>query len=112
MFPVPAKEAANVNLDVTHSHLLHLDVAPDLMIIPSRLKSGHRVVDRTVVVNPGFVSRGVNPDSYASILIPSLRNVKTLSDAQPSEGEASKHDNNEHTDLSERMKVDIIKLDQ
>jgi len=43
LFPVPAKEAANVNLDVTHSHLLHLDVAPDLLIIPSRLKSGHRV---------------------------------------------------------------------
>jgi len=81
------------------------------LIIPSRLKSGHRVVDRTVIVNPGFVSRGVNPDSYASILIPSLESVKTLSDVQPSEGEASKY-NNERSDLPERIKVDIVKLDQ
>lgn len=43
LFPVPLKEASNVNLDITHAHLLHLDVAPDIMIIPSRLRSGHRV---------------------------------------------------------------------
>ena len=38
----------NVNLDVTHSHLLHLDIAPDLLILPSRLKSGHRVGPRII----------------------------------------------------------------
>jgi hypothetical protein len=62
-----------------------------------------------VIVNSGFVSRGANPDSFASVLIPSLRSVNTLSEALSSEGEASKQ---ERTDIPERMKVDIVKLEQ
>lgn len=66
-------------------------------------------MDRTVVVNPGFVSRGVNPDSFASILVPSLGSVGIVPDTQSSGSEASKH---ERTDLPERIKVDIVKFDQ
>ena len=55
------------------------------------------------------MSRGVNPDSFASIVIPSLRSVNALPEAKLSEGEASKL---EPTDFPEHMKVDIIKLEQ
>lgn len=36
--PPPADVAADVNLDVSHHELLELDVAPDVLILPSRLK--------------------------------------------------------------------------
>jgi DNA polymerase alpha subunit B len=36
--PPPADVAADVNLDVSHHELLEMDVAPDVLILPSRLK--------------------------------------------------------------------------
>ncbi len=49
LFPVPQELAHEVNLDVTHSQLLRLgesddgNVAPDVLIIPSRLKHFSKV---------------------------------------------------------------------
>ena len=36
--PPPADVSADVNLDISHHELLGLDVAPDVLILPSRLK--------------------------------------------------------------------------
>ena len=36
--PPPADVSADVNLDVSHHELLELEVAPDVLILPSRLK--------------------------------------------------------------------------
>jgi DNA polymerase alpha subunit B len=44
LFPVPEALAADVNLDVTHQKLLKLDgAAPDLLILPSKLKHFSKV---------------------------------------------------------------------
>jgi DNA polymerase alpha subunit B len=38
LIPPPADVAGDVNLDLAHHELLQLDVAPDVLILPSRLK--------------------------------------------------------------------------
>jgi DNA polymerase alpha subunit B len=44
LFPVPENMAGEVNLDVTHQKLLRLDdTAPDLLILPSKLKHFSKV---------------------------------------------------------------------
>ncbi|KAI0720520.1 DNA polymerase alpha, subunit B [Cerioporus squamosus] len=76
IFPVPLDLAHDVNLDVTHSDLLYMcpqddedhasagatdpskaSCAPDLLIIPSRLKHFSKVVDYTVAINPSFLTK-------------------------------------------------------
>lgn len=87
IFPVPLDLAHEVNLDVTHIDRLNLDIdgadtnmAPDVLILPSRLKQFSKVrehfvvsardsefgqvVDSTLAVNPSFLSKG----QYASLL--------------------------------------------
>lgn len=38
IIPPPADVQADVNFDLSHHELLELDVAPDVLILPSRLK--------------------------------------------------------------------------
>ncbi|KAH7885091.1 DNA polymerase alpha, subunit B [Phlebopus sp. FC_14] len=68
IFPVPLDVAHEVNLDATHSEGLKLiesemDAAPDVLILPSRLKQFAKVVDTSMFVNPSFLSKG----TYATL---------------------------------------------
>ncbi|KAJ8690639.1 DNA-directed DNA polymerase alpha subunit pol12 [Pleurotus ostreatus] len=76
LFPVSADLAHDVNLDVSRSERLRVDlgadnggsgvgVAPNILIVPSRLKHFVKPVDHTVVVNPSFLSKG----TYATISV-------------------------------------------
>ncbi|KAF9502113.1 DNA polymerase alpha, subunit B [Pleurotus eryngii] len=76
LFPVPADLAHDVNLDVSRSERLRVDlgadnggsgvgVAPSVLIVPSRLKHFAKPVDHTVAVNPSFLSKG----TYATISV-------------------------------------------
>ncbi|KAF8476554.1 DNA polymerase alpha subunit B [Russula ochroleuca] len=65
LFPTPLDLSHEVNLDV--SHLEHLTLchgegasAPDVLIVPSRLKHFSKVVDRTIAINPSFVAKNVS----------------------------------------------------
>ncbi|KAI0754917.1 DNA polymerase alpha, subunit B [Daedaleopsis nitida] len=77
IFPVPLDLAHEVNLDVSHSDLLYLapeddeeeegvgssadpspaKCAPDVLVIPSRLKQFSKVVDHTVAINPSSLTK-------------------------------------------------------
>ncbi|KAI0349482.1 DNA polymerase alpha, subunit B [Trametes cingulata] len=76
IFPVPHDLAHEVNLDVSHSELLYLSpsddnyddsegredptrarCAPDVLIVPSRLKYFSKTVDSTLAVNPSFLTK-------------------------------------------------------
>ncbi|KAI0667572.1 DNA polymerase alpha subunit B [Trametes maxima] len=76
IFPVPLELAHEVNLDVTHADMLYLTplddndddadgrvdptrarCAPDVLVVPSRLKHFSKVVDSTVAVNPSFLTK-------------------------------------------------------
>jgi len=67
IFPVPLELSCEVNLDITHAEGLELgpqtdgvqEYAPDVLIIPSRLKHFSKVVDNTIVVNPSFLIKGI-----------------------------------------------------
>ncbi|KAF8158218.1 DNA polymerase alpha/epsilon subunit B-domain-containing protein [Crassisporium funariophilum] len=94
IFPVPQDLSHEVNLDVTHSDGLRmvdegdLDYAPDVMILPSRLKqfSKHfKVVHSTHTINPSFLSKG----TYGTVSL-APRSIGTPKD---------------------RLKIEIIKLE-
>ncbi|KAJ1303322.1 hypothetical protein OPQ81_011518 [Rhizoctonia solani] len=58
LFPVPKEVQEDLNLSVTHSNLLRMDgFAPDLLVLPSRLKEFQKVVDSTTVVNPALAAK-------------------------------------------------------
>ncbi|KAI0250723.1 DNA polymerase alpha subunit B [Lactifluus subvellereus] len=68
-FPSPLELSHEVNLDV--SHLEHLELcheealsAPDVLIVPSRLKHFSKVVDHTIAINPSFVSKYVSANLF------------------------------------------------
>ncbi|KAJ6620810.1 DNA polymerase alpha/epsilon subunit B-domain-containing protein [Mycena sp. CBHHK59/15] len=62
VFPVPLELSAEVNLDVTHSSGLKVgddeELAPDVLIVPSRFKQFSKTVYATTVLNPSFLSKG------------------------------------------------------
>ncbi|KAJ7134424.1 DNA polymerase alpha/epsilon subunit B-domain-containing protein [Mycena epipterygia] len=66
VFPVPLELAAEVVLDVTHSDGLRLgggedgapECAPDVLVVPSRLKQFAKTVYATTALNPSSVSKG------------------------------------------------------
>ncbi|ETW81536.1 hypothetical protein HETIRDRAFT_317937 [Heterobasidion irregulare TC 32-1] len=65
LFPVPLDLSHEVNLDVSHSDGLDLcpqetmGYAPDVLIVPSRLKHFSKIVDDTVAVNPSYITKSI-----------------------------------------------------
>ncbi|KAF8333523.1 DNA polymerase alpha/epsilon subunit B-domain-containing protein [Cantharellus anzutake] len=132
--PGPREQSSTVNLDVTHSHLLRIGVtrpdsaakqeegtikreehdltldeswdgsAPHILILPSRLKQFHRIVDHTMVVNPSFATRGQDVNSYARMSVPPASSVgpaTPLNDASVDPAPS----------LASKMSVDLVKMD-
>jgi len=65
LFPTPLDLSQEVNLDVSHLEqlaLCHEDrtSAPDVLILPSRLKHFSKVVDHTIAINPSSVAKNVS----------------------------------------------------
>ncbi|KAF4617164.1 hypothetical protein D9613_005990 [Agrocybe pediades] len=91
IFPPPQDLSAEVNLDMSHfdeARLVDdgdLDYAPDVLILPSRLKQFSKVVHSTTAINPSFLSKG----TYGKITL-EPRSVGTP---------------------KERLKVDIARLE-
>jgi len=70
IFPAPEALAHEVNLDVTHWNMLRLEeTAPDILILPSKLKHFSKVVDSTLAVNPGHLARASSAGTFAKLTI-------------------------------------------
>jgi DNA polymerase alpha subunit B len=66
LVPPPASLAMAVNLDLKRMDQWSMPCQPDLLIVPSKLTCFARIVlDGTVVVNPGHLSRGTTGGTYA-----------------------------------------------
>ncbi|KAH9480575.1 DNA polymerase alpha subunit B [Psilocybe cubensis] len=71
IFPPPPDLSAEVNLDMSHfdgARMVDegdLDYAPDVLILPSRLKQFSKVVHTTSTLNPSFLSKG----TFGTILL-------------------------------------------
>ncbi|KAI0279236.1 DNA polymerase alpha subunit B [Russula aff. rugulosa BPL654] len=65
LFPAPLDLSHEVNLNVSHLEYLGLchgeaASAPDVLVVPSRLKQFSKVVDRTIAINPSFVAKNIS----------------------------------------------------
>ncbi|WWC58474.1 uncharacterized protein I303_101017 [Kwoniella dejecticola CBS 10117] len=70
IFPPPDAFASEVNLDVTHYPLLRMDgPAPDILILPSKLKHFSKIVDSTLVINPAHLARAHTAGSFAKVYL-------------------------------------------
>ncbi|KAG6844664.1 hypothetical protein H0H87_005032 [Tephrocybe sp. NHM501043] len=90
LFPVPSDVSHEVNLSITHLDDLRIadenDNAPDVLILPSRLKQFSKVVNSTTVINPSFLVKG----AYAKLNVADRGSV---------------------TSFRDRFKAEIVKLD-
>ncbi|KAF9534543.1 DNA polymerase alpha/epsilon subunit B-domain-containing protein [Crepidotus variabilis] len=92
IFPPPQELSSEINLDVSHSEGAQMidpetevDYAPDVLILPSRLKQFAKTIHSTITINPSYLSKG----TYASITI------APRSSGQP----------------KDRVKVEILKME-
>lgn len=70
MFPAPASEAEpGVPVEMNQLWHLGLPVAPDVLVLPSRLKAFVKHVGPTLMVNPGNLTRGTIGGTYAKLAI-------------------------------------------
>ncbi|KAG9019888.1 DNA-directed DNA polymerase alpha subunit pol12 [Tulasnella sp. 427] len=71
IYPVPLDSSHDVNLDISHSHLLGIpnDSIPDVVVLPSRLKEFSKIVDGTVFINPSYASKFNNPGMLAKVTV-------------------------------------------
>ncbi|KAF9027142.1 DNA polymerase alpha, subunit B [Hymenopellis radicata] len=62
VFPVPLEESRDINLDITHSAGLTMVVdgeyAPDVLVVPSRLRQFVKNLDGTIAINPSSCVKG------------------------------------------------------
>ncbi|PFH53387.1 hypothetical protein AMATHDRAFT_137918 [Amanita thiersii Skay4041] len=69
LFPVPLDVSHEVNLDISHSEGLRMcdtdqnKYAPDILLVPSKLKEFCKTVHSTIAINPSYLSRA----RYATI---------------------------------------------
>ncbi|EIW72508.1 hypothetical protein TREMEDRAFT_66921 [Tremella mesenterica DSM 1558] len=69
IFPPPEVHATEVNLDVTHHVLLKMSSAPDVLILPSKLRHFSKIVDSTLVINPSHLSRPHTGGTFAKLVV-------------------------------------------
>ncbi|ORY32273.1 DNA polymerase alpha subunit B N-terminal-domain-containing protein [Naematelia encephala] len=93
IFPPPEAHAGEVNLDVTHYGLLKMEgCAPDVLVLPSKLKHFSKIVDSTLVVNPAHISRAHSAGTFAKILVhPMKRDELESSDMDVDGGDMREH---------------------
>jgi hypothetical protein len=126
LFPPPEDFAADINLDVTHQRLLRMeDKAPDVMILPSRLKHfakvcflyfgrndefqisdikppKRQIVDSVVTLNPSYLAKSSTAGTYCKMAIHPQSRAE-LHDALQT-GEDQEHK------AFERVRVDVIRI--
>ncbi|CAD6901167.1 unnamed protein product [Tilletia controversa] len=122
----PSSPASALTLDVTHSNLATFpSVTPDVLILPSTLKSFARVIDSTVVLNPGFATatsatnssqptaegkEGGQPMTVARMIVAPLSREE-LEELEGTRGvnEETGQDGEPHR-IYERTRVDLIQI--
>jgi DNA polymerase alpha subunit B len=84
-----------------------MPVQPDILIVPSKLASFARVVlDTTIVVNPGELTKNTTGGTYASI------DVHPMKKEVLEEGVEKKKEEDENMDkgVQDRVRVDIRRI--
>ncbi|KAJ2960153.1 hypothetical protein NQZ79_g4508 [Umbelopsis isabellina] len=85
------------NLDLLQMPHIQMDVTPDILILPSRLKSFAKIVDSVVCINPGYLSKKQSGGTFARATIHPLKPV--------GDGDVGTE-----AKIWERARVDLIKI--
>lgn len=106
LFP-PAKGAS---LDLSKSKEWEMNVKPDILIVPSKLASfARRVLDTTIVVNPGELTKNVTGGTYAVIDVhPPRKSVEAGGGQEDVVMENANH--NQYQGVQDRVRVDIKRI--
>ncbi|KAK4056532.1 DNA-directed DNA polymerase alpha subunit pol12 [Microbotryomycetes sp. JL221] len=109
LFPAPLNSVGldNLNLDVTHSELLSMGTnGADILILPSKLKHFTRIVDSTVVVNPGFLMKGDTVGLFSKFTIHPIdeEELEQIVKSEDQDDQLMEHR------VYERCRVDLIKV--
>jgi DNA polymerase alpha subunit B len=103
LFPAPASPSMSVNLDLKHMEQWNMPCQPDLLVVPSKLTCFARtVLDKTVVVNPGQLTKGTTGGTYALMEIHPFKR-ETLENAGGNDVQM------EHA-LPDRIRVEIKRI--
>ena len=95
--------APGVNLDLKYRNLWKMPCQPDLLVIPSKLACFAKpVLDNTLIINPGRLTRDTTGGTYASIMVHPIKR-ETLEDAGGDDVEL-------HHSVQERTEVQIKKI--
>mmetsp|Transcript_13633 Transcript_13633/g.29618 ORF Transcript_13633/g.29618 Transcript_13633/m.29618 type:complete len:725 (+) Transcript_13633:171-2345(+) len=102
LFPPPAAQTMATNVDLAHMNEWSMPCQPDLLIIPSKLTTfAKKVLDHSVVVNPGMLTRGSTGGTYAIMDVHPMKR-----DMLESAGADIKMENS----LPDRVRVDIKRI--
>lgn len=106
LLPTPS----DLSLDITHSKLAAFpSVTPDVLLLPSVLAPFARVVDGTVVINPGSCAKGstLGRGSFATMQVQPL-------DRHDLQEQAVKENDGEEVKISHqlysRARVDVFRI--
>ena len=93
---------AAVPLELAHYGELDLPCAPDILLLPSKLKPFARAVAGTLIVNPGTLCRGNYGGTYAKITVapPAAAAATAAGDEQALVGSA----------ILERARVQVVRI--
>ncbi|KAF9918036.1 DNA-directed DNA polymerase alpha subunit pol12 [Lobosporangium transversale] len=96
-------------VDFNQYELMDLRVCPDVMILPSKLKSFAKITDNIIIVNPSQLSKGQSGGTYARLTIHPIPNaflddMLTLMDEDEPQTMSTYHR------VYERCRVDLVRI--
>ncbi len=117
MFPVPTN--SSVPLDLRHLNKLNMEVTPDVLILPSKLKQFAKEIQGSMVINPGHLTRGNKGGTFAEMhihpmsrdILENNSNAMDVDSSSSSSSNSSNGDSNivEHR-VASRTKVIVRKI--
>jgi DNA polymerase alpha subunit B len=95
--------AKGASLDLGKANQWEMPCQPDILIVPSKLASFAKpVLDRTIVVNPGELTKNTSGGTYATIDVHPMKR-ETLEDAVEADMEML-------SGIQDRVRVDIKRI--
>lgn len=101
--------AKGASLDLTKSTQWEMEVQPDILIVPSKLTSfARKVLDSTVVVNPGALTKNATGGTYAVMDVHPMKKEVLVEGMQKesSTGEETRMEKG----VQDRVRVDIRRI--
>ncbi|KAF9417017.1 DNA-directed DNA polymerase alpha subunit pol12 [Entomortierella beljakovae] len=108
VYPGPASDLES-GVDFNQFDLMDLRVCPDVMILPSKLKSFAKIVDNIVVINPNQLCKAQSGGTFARLTIHPI-SQDALDEAAMTMDEEDDENASTYHQVYSRCRVDIIRV--